>query len=185
VHELVTLIWHAGYQAATQDQMLAATGLSSSSLYRAFGTKPEILAEALESYVADAAALLGPLEEGERGTADVRAFLDRVHEQLSGPMGVAGCLVVHTMQDPINSDPRIAALTGRYLGRMREALHTALRRAAEACEPLPAEPAALSDALRAGVLGALARARSGDVTDALALVDGLRSMVPHDPLTGR
>jgi len=45
--ELLWLLWSKGYDAATQEEMLAATGLSSSTLYRSFGTKANILEAAL------------------------------------------------------------------------------------------------------------------------------------------
>jgi TetR/AcrR family transcriptional repressor of nem operon len=50
--ELLWLLWSKGYDAATQEEMLAATGLSSSTLYRSFGTKANILEAALALYLA-------------------------------------------------------------------------------------------------------------------------------------
>ncbi len=38
---LVDLFWRRGYDGATQEAMRAASGLSSSSLFRSFGTKAE------------------------------------------------------------------------------------------------------------------------------------------------
>lgn len=63
--------------------------------------------------------MLVPLERGHNGTADVHTFLDRIEGLISGPMGTTGCLVVETMQNPINQDPRIKSLTDRHLQRMR------------------------------------------------------------------
>lgn len=68
---LLALFWRQGYNGATQEAMLAATGLSSSSLYRAFGTKPEIFAAALQRYLDLADDVLGPLEAGSQGRADL------------------------------------------------------------------------------------------------------------------
>jgi AcrR family transcriptional regulator len=175
----MTLIWRKGYDGATQEDMLAATGLSSSTLYRSFGTKADILEAALQRYLALADAMFAPLEQGTAGTADVHVFLDHVHAQLDGPMSTAGCLVVETMQQPVNRDPRITRLTNKHTERMRRGLTAALRRAAKAGELPQCAPATLADALRAGVFGVLARARAGDTEDALALLRGVRALLPE------
>ena len=174
---LLWLLWSKGYDAATQEEMLAATGLSSSTLYRSFGTKADILEAALASYLVLLDEMFAPLEHGRRGVADVNAFLDHIRAQLDGPMGNAGCLVWNTMQNPINADPRIKTLTERHMQRLRRGLTAALQRAADAGELPPSAPESLADALRAGVLGVQARARAGDIEDAITLLDGLRALL--------
>lgn len=174
---LLWLLWSKGYDAATQEEMLAATGLSSSTLYRSFGTKVDILEAALARYLAWADEMFAPLEHGRRGVADVHAFFDHLEAQLDGPMSNAGCLVWNTMQNPINADPRIKTLTERHMQRLRRGLTAALQRAADAGELPPSAPKSLADALRAGVLGVQARGRAGDIEDAITLLDGLRALL--------
>ena len=175
--DLLWLLWSKGYDAATQEEMLAATGLSSSTLYRSFGTKADILEAALARYLAWADEMFAPLEHGSRGVADVHAFLDHLQAQLGGPMSTAGCLVWNTMQNPINGDPRIKTLTERHMQRLRRGLTAALQRAADAGEVPQSAPKSLAEALRAGVLGVQARGRAGDTGDAIALLDGLRALL--------
>jgi AcrR family transcriptional regulator len=174
---LLWLLWSKGYDAATQEEMLAATGLSSSTLYRSFGTKADILEAALALYLAWADEMFAPLEQGRRGVADVNAFLDHLEAQLDSPMSTAGCLVWNTMQNPINGDPRIKTLTERHMQRLRRGLTAALQRAADAGELTPSAPTYLADALRAGVLGVQARGRAGDIEDAIIMLDGLRGLL--------
>jgi TetR/AcrR family transcriptional regulator, transcriptional repressor for nem operon len=176
---LLWLLWSKGYDAATQEEMLAATGLSSSTLYRSFGTKANILEAALALYLALLDEMFAPLEHGRRGLADVNAFFDHIRAQLDGPMSTAGCLVWNTMQNPINGDPRIKTLTERHMQRLRRGLNAALQRAADAGELPPSAPTYLADALRAGVLGVQARGRAGDTADAITLLDGLRGLLGH------
>jgi TetR/AcrR family transcriptional regulator, transcriptional repressor for nem operon len=176
---LLWLLWSKGYDAATQEEMLAATGLSSSTLYRSFGTKANILEAALALYLALLDEMFAPLEHGRRGLADVNAFFDHIRAQLDGPMSTAGCLVWNTMQNPINGDPRIKTLTERHMQRLRRGLTGALQRAADAGELPPSAPTYLADALRAGVLGVQARGRAGDTADAITLLDGLRGLLGH------
>jgi AcrR family transcriptional regulator len=177
--ELLWLLWSKGYDAATQEEMLAATGLSSSTLYRSFGTKANILEAALALYLALLDEMFAPLEHGRRGVADVNAFFDHIRAQLEGPMSTAGCLVWNTMQNPINGDPRIKILTERHMQRLRRGLTAALQRAADAGELPPSAPTYLADALRAGVLGVQACGRAGDTADAITLLDGLRGLLGH------
>ena len=179
---LLRLLWSKGYDAATQEEMLAASGLSSSTLYRSFGTKVDILEAALARYLVLLDEMFAPLEHGHRGVADVNAFLDHLEAQLGGPLSTAGCLVWNTMQNPISADPRIKTLTERHMQRLRRGLTAALQRAADAGEPLPSAPESLADALRAGVIGVQARGRAGDIEDAIRLLDGLRGLLgPREP----
>ena len=177
---LLWLLWSKGYDAATQEEMLAATGLSSSTLYRSFGTKADILEAALARYLAWADEMMTPLEHGRRGVADVNAFFDHIRALLDGPLSSAGCLVWNTMQNAVNGDPRIKTLTERHMQRLRRGLTAALLRAVDAGEPLPSAPESLADALRAGVIGVQARGRAGDIEDAISLLDGLRGLLGHD-----
>ena len=174
---LLWLLWNKGYDAATQEEMLAATGLSSSTLYRSFGTKADILEAALTRYLAWADAMFTPLEHGRAGLADVCAFFDNLQALLGGPLSTAGCLMWNTMQNPINGNSRINALTELYTRRLRAGLTGALQRAADAGEALPSKPQTLADALRAGVVGVQARARAGEVEDAITMLDGLRALL--------
>jgi TetR/AcrR family transcriptional repressor of nem operon len=176
---LLWLLWSKGYDAATQEEMLAATGLSSSTLYRSFGTKVDILEAVLARYLAWADEMFAPLEHGHHGVADVNAFFDHLQALLGGPLSTAGCLVWNTMQNPISDEPRIKTLTERHMQRLRDGLTAALQRAADAGEVPPSAPKYLADALRAGVVGVQARGRAGDIDDAITMLDGLRALVGH------
>jgi AcrR family transcriptional regulator len=176
---LLWLLWSKGYDAATQEEMLAATGLSSSTLYRSFGTKADILEAVLARYLAWADEMFAPLEHGHHGVADVNAFFDHLQALLGGPLSTAGCLVWNTMQNPISGDPRINTLTERHMQRLRDGLTAALQRAADAGEVPPSAPKYLADALRAGVVGVQARGRAGDIDDAITMLDGLRALLGH------
>jgi TetR/AcrR family transcriptional repressor of nem operon len=179
IDDLLSLFWRKGYEAATQEEMLAATGLSSSSLYRSFGTKADILEAVLQRYVATADPLLNALEHGHAGIADIHTFLDHIEANIDGPMGTCGCLVVETMRNPINANARIRNLTDRHLKRMHDGLAAALQRAANAGEIPSSISVAFVDALQAGVIGVLARARTGDTQHATKLLHGVRALLPE------
>lgn len=172
---LLGLFWRQGYDGATQEAMLTATGLSSSSLYRAFGTKPEIFTAALRRYLELAEDVLGPLEQGENGRRDLERFLDRVEGQVRGAGSPGGCLVVMTMADPVNADPRVAELTNGHVMRMGTAIEVAVSRARRQGASLPFPERKLSAALLAGVLGVLACA-AADTDVAVRLLEGVRAL---------
>jgi AcrR family transcriptional regulator len=174
---LVELFWQRGYEGTTQDVMLASTGLSSSSLYRTFGTKAQTFEAVLRRYLELYDAILGPLEQGTAGVADLHAMLDRIAGLLGSPAGARGCMVVAITQDPVNRDPQVSALTSRHLVRMRAAVRVAATRAIEAGETLPTPLDQFVDVFYAAMLGILVSARAGDRDASLATVGGLRALL--------
>ncbi|HTF54985.1 MAG TPA: TetR/AcrR family transcriptional regulator [Pseudonocardia sp.] len=124
------LFWRDGYSGASMPEISAATGLSTSSLYNAYGSKLDLLVAALDHYsdtVLDS-FMLGPLAGGAEGLADIDAFLDR----LGAAVDVThpwGCLTVNTIAEFRDPPPAVAARTARYRSQLRQALHAALSRA--------------------------------------------------------
>jgi len=178
---LVGLFWSRGYDGATQEAMRATTGLASSSLFRAFGTKTETFEAVLRRYLELSDGMLGPLEGGTEGAADLHALLDRIGLAHRGPDNTVGCMVVATVQDPINQDPRVASLTERHLARMRSAIRTAVLRTHTAGESLPAAPEEFAHVLYAAMLGMLVSARTGDEATTRRMIDGVRALLPPLP----
>jgi len=92
-------------------------------------------------------------------------------------------MVVAIVQDPVNKDPRVAALTGRHLARMRSAIGAAVGRAHAAGEQLPTTPDGFTLVLYATMLGMMVSARSGDVVTTRSMIAGVRALLP--PLDDR
>jgi AcrR family transcriptional regulator len=175
---LVDLFWQRGYEGATQDAMLASTGLSSSSLYRTFGTKAQTFEAVLHRYLELGDDMLGPLERGTAGVADLNAMLDRAAASLRSAGGGRGCMVVATTQDPVNRDPQVSAITSRHLARIRAAVLAAATRAVNAGETLPTPLEQFVDVFYGATLGVLISARAGDRDTSMAMVAGLRALLP-------
>lgn len=134
---LVELFWQRGYEGATQDVMCDSTGLSSSSLYRTFGTKAQTFQAVLQRYLELYDNILGPLEQGNAGVADLHAMLDRMTGLLGSAAGTRGCMALAITQDPVNQDPQVAAVTGRHLDRIRAAVRAAATRAIDPTRRCP------------------------------------------------
>lgn len=170
---VLAVLWRQGYDATSIEDLVTATGLSSSSLYGAFGNKQGLLQAALTRYDRDMDALLGPLADGQAGLADVAGLLDRVRPYLAAPNG-SGCFMVNTMTEVSPRDPDIAALTRRYRERIREALRTALARAADRGEIDASTVDDRARVVQVGLFGAHVAARAGSPDDALAAIDALQ-----------
>jgi AcrR family transcriptional regulator len=162
--QLMGLFWERGYEGVSQQQMVETTGLSSSSLFNTFGTKPAIYEGVMRRYLRIIATLLEPLERGYQGLGDIDVFLHGVAEMIDGPLGVNGCLGVHAMLDPSCGSERAVSLAREYRVRLRDALAAVLHRAKERGEPVPAPEtgAALLLAILHGIQisGRLARDRT-------------------------
>ncbi|MFZ1177532.1 MAG: helix-turn-helix domain-containing protein [Mycobacterium sp.] len=56
------VFWERGYVATSLSQLLAATGLSKSTLYQAFGSRRTLFAVAVENYLAEVMSpLIAPM----------------------------------------------------------------------------------------------------------------------------
>ena len=178
----VDVFWQKGYQAATTRELEAATGLSQSSLYNAFGSKWGLLEEALGRYEQETSVqLLGPLESSADGLDAVNRFFDDLAAWVSGGER-PGCLIINLMVEDGGTTPELRTRVEAYRQSARSAFLTALQRARSTGEltPGPLEPRA--DVLVGLVMGldvaARGRCSSGEL-DALvhsihALIDGWR-----------
>jgi AcrR family transcriptional regulator len=146
------LFWRVGYGRASVPALSQATGLSSSSLYNAYGSKLELFGAALERYRQRVIGghMLGPLAGGEQGLADLDAFLERLNRALD-QRPRRGCLVVNTIAEFRDPPPAVAACTARYRADLRAALRAALARAADRAEIAPDGVDARAEAL-AGIV---------------------------------
>jgi AcrR family transcriptional regulator len=145
---VMRLFWREGYAAASMPDISTATGLSTSSLYNTFGSKMDLLVAALAHYhrtVLDG-FMLGPMARGERGLADVDAFLDRLQSavELTAPRG---CLAVNTISEFRDPPPPVAEHTTRYRELLRASLSAALTRAGASGEISPETVDERTDAL--------------------------------------
>jgi TetR/AcrR family transcriptional regulator, transcriptional repressor for nem operon len=182
---LMELFWEKGYDATTQADMAARTGLATSSLFNSFGDKPAIFRAAIQRYRQRSAAMIKPLTAGTAGLADLAAFLDRLEAHVRHPAGPSGCLMTNAMTDLAGRQPDITQLALAYRQRLHDAALATLRRAAGRGE-LPAALAPANAAvITAATLGVLAVARaSPDPTEALDMISGLRTLArPHSPQT--
>jgi TetR/AcrR family transcriptional repressor of nem operon len=121
--------WAKGYKATSLDDLCAATGLSRSSLYAAFGGKRALLHRSLNRYgeqgatrIAAALARPGPVREAV--AAFVGDLIDRIVE---GP-GRRGCFIGNCAAELAHGDRATAVRVRRSLERIEGLFRDALAR---------------------------------------------------------
>ena len=137
--EAMQVFWAKGYAATSLTDLLAATGLSKSSLYETFGSKHDLFLKALERYrdvvVARSIAALesdAPAREAIRG-----AFLQAI-EGCAEAAEPRGCFSNHCAVEQAARDPAACRRVMEVFGRFEAAFEAAIRRGQAAGE-IPAE----------------------------------------------
>jgi TetR/AcrR family transcriptional repressor of nem operon len=147
--------WAKGFKATSLDDLCAATGLSRSSLYAAFGGKRALLHQSLERYGEQgvariAAALARPVPVREAISAFVGDLIDRI---VAGP-GRRGCFLGNSAAELASRDRATAARVQRNLKRVESTFRAALARGQARGEiPAAADLDSLARFLVAGIQG--------------------------------
>lgn len=131
------VFWKQGYAAALPD-LVAATGLSTSSLYNVYESKMGLFEAALDRYLETVidGRMIGPMTTGSAGIADLEAFLDRL-ESTAGRISPRGCLAVNTIAEMRDPPAAVARRTREYRERLHAGLLAALGRAEQRGEVPP------------------------------------------------
>ena len=113
-----------GYEGTSLQNLLAATGLSKSSLYQQYGNKQALFDQCLMRYAqgveADLKAALAQADSG-------RAFIDSVLQQvISESAPSSGCLIFNTASDLSQLDAQVADAIRQVLGRYRAVFMAAI-----------------------------------------------------------
>jgi TetR/AcrR family transcriptional repressor of nem operon len=169
--------WEQGYEATSVADLLAATGLSASSVYAAYGSKQGLFRAAIQRYEEHMGRALGDLADGDGGLADVVEFVEHVRAGIGSDARPAGCLMVNTMVEVPARDPVIGELTSRYRARVRESLERALARAERSGEITRRSGRARAALVQAALFGALVTGRAGAVDEADRMLRGLISEI--------
>lgn len=130
VDKAMHAFWAKGYKATSVDDLCAATGLSRSSLYAAYGGKRALLHRSLARYEAEAvvridAALAKPLPIREAIAGFVGELIDRI---VAGP-GRAGCFIGNCAAELAGQDRATAARVRQSLAHIEATFRDALARA--------------------------------------------------------
>ncbi|MCI1032104.1 TetR/AcrR family transcriptional regulator [Raoultella terrigena] len=127
--DAMNVFWDLGYEAASLPDLIAGTGLSRGSLYKAFGDKKGLLLAALDLYTADGLKATADILSQSGSVAEaIRASLLRYAVLSSGEKGRRGCLVVSLTTEMAARDEQVAERTGRMFRRLQQLYAAAIVR---------------------------------------------------------
>ena len=127
VEAAMQLFWGKGYKATTPRELLAATGLSKSSLYNTFGSKEGLFVRAIECYIVQREADLAEHLEGDDLHASLIAYFQTtITEGTAGPG--RSCLVCTTLLSTTEDDLLAYVSARQGHERLRAVLSERIRR---------------------------------------------------------
>jgi AcrR family transcriptional regulator len=165
------VFWNLGYDAASLDDIAAATGLNRPSLYAAFGDKHALYMAALGRTREGAVAAMRMMMEREGRLRDVLAdlFGAAIGSYVVGDVGQRGCFIVGTAVTQAVDDPDARAMLTGFIADEDAAFRDRFARSANELAPgVTPEGGAM---IATAALHTLAiRARTGEGREALARV---------------
>src|ERR1041385_4893582 len=124
------VFWAKGYEATSLDDLCAATGLSRSSLYGAFGDKRDLLLRSLDRYSERGSArIAATLEKAATLREGLAAVLNEFIDQIVAGPGRRGCFVGNCAAELARHDREAMARVRASLARNEGIFGAALTRA--------------------------------------------------------
>ncbi|MEY2476886.1 MAG: TetR/AcrR family transcriptional regulator, transcriptional repressor for nem operon [Actinomycetota bacterium] len=148
------LFWQRGLEGTAIGDLEAATGLSRSSLYLAFGAKRALFDAALADYLDTFIdPLLAPVEAPQSGLAEAARFFRRLAALFADPRSRRGCLMINTIAELAGRDPTFTGPAAQFVNRYRAAFANALRGDAAQGDRTRREIARRSELLAVSTMG--------------------------------
>lgn len=125
--QIMTVFWERGYEGASMQDLMAATGLQKGSLYAAFGDKRAMYLKALSHY--DRSAIdnsVRILTDPGAPEKRIAAFLQAAVEAVEQRNDRRGCFLCNASVDQAVEDAETGRAVERSLGRLSGALEAAL-----------------------------------------------------------
>jgi TetR/AcrR family transcriptional repressor of nem operon len=173
VRDAMDVFWDRGYEGASLPDLMAGTGLSRGSLYKAFGDKKALLLAALDLYMADGLKATADILSQPGPVKDaIRDSLLRYAHLSVGEAGRRGCLVVAMTTELAAHDADVAERTGRMFRRLQQLYAGAIVRGQASGEIAEQDEQVLARLLVCQVEGMRVLGKTGVAErDMLALVD--------------
>ncbi|MBX6766831.1 MAG: TetR/AcrR family transcriptional regulator [Actinomadura rubrobrunea] len=132
--QVMELFWRRGTASTGVADVVAATGLSRSSLYATFGGKKELYLAALRRYVERRSRpVLEAMAADGRGLPAIAAFFDRlIQARCEGPHARWGCMVSNAhagAAGPTGEDALVRRVLDEHHAQLRAAMAAALETA--------------------------------------------------------
>lgn len=172
------VFWREGFDDASMPALRTATGLSTSSLYHAFGSKRGLYDLAVANYIEEIVRpRFAMLQQDPPATQAVVEYLDGLRDALTDPASrvhANGCLLVRAAGSRLSADPQVAQRIADYRAELREALRAGLL--ARFPDRAQAQTERDASTLTGLVIAAFTLART-DRAGSLDAIDTARSLV--------
>jgi len=138
----ITCFWHRGYEATSVRDLADSMGISSPSLYNAFGDKRTLFVAALERYLDHfTRARIKRLEDSLPPKQAVRHFIEEIIERSLSDRERRGCFLINSALEVAPHDRELGELIADRLGEI-EAFFRRSIRAAQTAGTVPQNLAA-------------------------------------------
>jgi Transcriptional regulator len=166
------LFWAKGFHATSLKDLEHALDMRPGSIYAAFGSKEGLFAEALRLYSGKTQAGLADMLSGNGPYLEALAnYVRRLGGQNRTEVPSRACMLVKTILEMPDDDPKLRGLAEELIDRMETALERALRMAQLEGElPADADPARLAGRLQAELIGLRAYAQRINAEERVAQV---------------
>lgn len=119
------VFWRDGYELASLPDLEAATGLSRSSIYHAFGSKRGLFDAAVSSYLDEVVRpRLRPLTAAQVEPGAMATYLTGLRAALAQPGSLpstSGCLLINAAGAPVGRDDAVREVIAGYRAELRTA----------------------------------------------------------------
>lgn len=124
------IFWSKGYEATSLADILAATGLSKSSLYATFGDKRELFLASFKAYQQQRLHHLGRiLNDGQPARLSIETFFRLVLERDTGDASHgSGCMTANEAVELAPRDPDVQKLVAQDFQAIEDAFAQAITR---------------------------------------------------------
>jgi TetR/AcrR family transcriptional repressor of nem operon len=127
---VLDVFWSAGFDGASMQALVEASGVHRGSLYATFGNKAELYHAALQRYADWGLTELRRLFAGERS---VRKAVEKLLDQVAtdSGRGTRGCFMVNATTERAATDPEVQQIAREHFVAAAVVLEQALRAAQE------------------------------------------------------
>jgi len=123
----MNLFWSKGYEACSLQDLLKATHLSKSSLYKTFSNKEKLFEKCLLRYQDNLAKnMITALNESQSGIRFIEEVLLENAEEAKGSSKKIGCFLLNTAVEFTQEKPAIAAIVSKSITRFESIFEDAV-----------------------------------------------------------
>lgn len=122
------VFWRQGYEGTSLTDLLAATGLSKSSLYATFGSKRDLFLAAFDAYRQARARDAHRLLQQQPAREAIYAFFHSLFANVNTDQPALGCMSINQAVELAPHDPQVRERVVQDLHQLEEVLTPAIAR---------------------------------------------------------